>query len=330
MGALNAQDVHFSQNNLNPLYLNPALAGIQGNTNVYAGYRTQWARANAPFQTLSASAESPIYFKRKNNPSHLGLGLQFYDDVAGYPKINNTAVNLSLAYHLYVAENTSLSASLYGGYHGLNIEFEEGTWASQHDGWAYNSNYDSGESLIGGTTSAFDVGTGLVFTQNKKNDRVIDYYAPLFQAGIAFYHVNRPNLSMLSDDTYYLPMRFTAFASASIDLGERFALSPQIYIQAQRPFSQVLLGSSLRYTISEKLKSTSLVSEAQTSYFTFGFYHRSNDAIILNALIEYSNYSIGIAFDITTSNLQSVVQSRGATEIMLRYRFPQSKLKAFY
>ena len=37
-----AQDPAFSQFYANPLYMNPAMAGVEGPAKVYLGYRNQW------------------------------------------------------------------------------------------------------------------------------------------------------------------------------------------------------------------------------------------------------------------------------------------------
>ena len=326
---IGAQDIHFSQNSFAPLQLNPGLAGLD-DINVYAGYRNQWRRAGAPFRTIYSSVESPISFKRKNSLNKLGVGIDFYNDVSGSPEVSNTQVNLHLSYHLFLSKYSSLSGSIYGGYKNMKVSFDNGKWASQHNGWFYNSSLESGESLIGQSTNAMDVGTGFVFTQRKKNAKAWETDAKLFQAGVAFYHVNQPNLSMLNDDAYKLPVRTSAFVKANIGLGKKFLLTPQFYLQSQRPFSQVLLGTNIRYNISEKLKNTSMVSDIHSINASLGVFYRSNDALILNALFEYTNYAISISFDITTSDFQGAVQSRGATEIMLRYRLSRRNRNAIY
>lgn len=324
-----AQDIHFSQNLFAPLQLNPALAGLD-DINVYAGYRNQWRRAGSPFRTIYSSVESPISFKRKSSLNKLGVGIDFYNDVSGTPEVSNTQVNLHLSYHLFLSKHSSLSGSIYGGFKNMKASFGNGKWGSQHNGWFYNSSLESGESLIGQSTSAMDVGTGFVFTQRKKKAKAWEAGSKLFQAGVAFYHVNQPNLSMLNDDSYKLPVRISAFAKANIGIGKKILLTPQFYLHSQRPFSQVFIGTNIRYTISEKLKTTSLVSDVHSTYLSLGVFYRSNDALVLNAIFEYTNYAISISFDITTSDFQGAVQSRGATEIMLRYRLPSRNKRAIY
>lgn len=325
-----AQDVHFSGNQLAPLYVNPGLTGSR-DISVNAIYRNQWRRIGDPFQTIYTSAEFPVHIKRKNKPGGLGIGIDFYNDRSGSPNVNNSQVNLHLAYHLYLSEKTSFSGGIYGGYKQLSVSPNSGKWGSQHNGYFYDSAIPSGESWIDGTAHSIDVGTGFVFTQRRNKRRESDHRSNrLFSLGIAFYHVNQPNLSMLNDEAYRLPMRFSSFANANLLLGSRFLLSPQIYIQVQSPFNETMLGANLRYTIKEQLKSTSMVSDVLASYVALGFYYRSNDAVVLRATLDYSNYSIGFSYDITVSQLQQTVQSKGAMEVSLRYRFPQSNNRAFY
>lgn len=325
-----AQDAMFSQNDLTPLHINPALSGLQKDVSLNAGYRTQWGRTGESFETAIASVDVALKPKKKSNKSYLGVGMNFYNDIAGVPKTRNTAAHLNIAYHLFFNERSSLSVALNGGYHGVSVNYNDGKWGSQFDGWEHNPTLPSGENIIDGARANIDVGTGVVYSFRRENQKEINGNIPIFQAGLAFYHVNRPNLSIHSESDYALPMRFSSFLTANVGIGNKFLVSPGIYIHAQNKFNQVLFGANIRYTLIESLKSTSLVSQVNTAYFSLGLFYRSSDAVIMRCLLEYTNYAFGIAFDVTTSNLQSTVQSRGATELVIRYSIASKKMKAFY
>lgn len=327
---VSAQDVHFSGNDLTPLHINPGLTGLK-DLSFSVAHRNQWKKIGDPFRTYYASAQMPIELKRKSKPGGLGVGIDFYNDRAGKPQVTNTQVNLHLAYHLYLSDKTSMSVGIYGGYKQINVRPGGGKWGSQHNGYFYDNSLPSGESWIDGSANAIDVGTGFVFTHRReKTIRTDQRSNTLLRAGVAFYHVNQPNLSMLNDEGYRLPMRLTALGTANLKLGKKFLLSPQIIVQAQSPFYHTLIGTNLRYVINEKLKNTSMVSQVLGSYVSLGVYYRSNDAVVLRTRLDYSNYSVGLCYDITVSRLNSSVQSRGAIEVSLRYKIPQSNNRALY
>src|SRR3954470_5071598 len=79
-----AQDPHFSQIQYNPIYLNPANAGVTeyGKANRLAGlYRDQWRTLPVPYSTTFASYDR--LFKKSTTGWMLGGGISFLYDRAG-------------------------------------------------------------------------------------------------------------------------------------------------------------------------------------------------------------------------------------------------------
>ena len=77
---LYAQDVHFSQVELSPLTLNPALAGSTSAFRGIAMYRSQYGSFATPFQTITASLDGKLTSSLKGANSSLGAGINFYND----------------------------------------------------------------------------------------------------------------------------------------------------------------------------------------------------------------------------------------------------------
>ncbi|MEZ4924560.1 MAG: type IX secretion system membrane protein PorP/SprF [Crocinitomicaceae bacterium] len=58
-GSALAQDIHFSQFYMNPVYLNPALTGNHDcNYRFSANQRSQWRSVSRPYNTIAMSAEN--------------------------------------------------------------------------------------------------------------------------------------------------------------------------------------------------------------------------------------------------------------------------------
>lgn len=73
-----AQDVHFSQIQESPLWLNPANAGfMDGYFRAVANYRNQWASMGKAYQTMAVSVDASV-LKSKKSKAYLGLGLFVY------------------------------------------------------------------------------------------------------------------------------------------------------------------------------------------------------------------------------------------------------------
>ena len=85
-----AQDIHFSQINETPLWLNPANAGMMnGYFRATANYRSQWSSMGNAFQTMGVSLDAAT-LKTNKNKAYLGLGMMVFNDKAGVAKLGNT------------------------------------------------------------------------------------------------------------------------------------------------------------------------------------------------------------------------------------------------
>src|ERR1700733_14673893 len=101
-----AQDIHFTQFDMQPLVINPAFTGMfDGQVRAAAIYRNQWASVTVPYVTYGASVDLPVYIDR--NGDYLAAGLQLYKDQAGDANLSNFSGLLSIAYHKFfgVTEN---------------------------------------------------------------------------------------------------------------------------------------------------------------------------------------------------------------------------------
>ena len=71
-----AQDIHFSQFDETPLFLNPANVGVPHEIRANVNYKSQWQSVNAPFKTMAVSVDGRLLKKKKN---HIGMGIDFLD-----------------------------------------------------------------------------------------------------------------------------------------------------------------------------------------------------------------------------------------------------------
>ena len=81
-----AQDAHFSQYYANPIYLNPAFAGLDRCPTVHTNYRNQYPELGV-YQTYSASYDQ--YVDKLNG----GVALMTLRDDAGNGALNLTEVS---------------------------------------------------------------------------------------------------------------------------------------------------------------------------------------------------------------------------------------------
>jgi type IX secretion system PorP/SprF family membrane protein len=209
LGAYAQQDAGFSMYFFNPMYVNPAYAGSR---EVFSGTvvdRSQWAgMPGAPVsQSLSMHSAIPN--------SHVGLGLQIYNDKAG--PVKNTGISLTYAYHLPINAKTKLSFGLSGMVNNVRVGFDQITIQDQND-----------NSFVGNSSSSWvpDANAGLYL------------YQPRFYAGLSVNHLLQSKFDLTDAPgadlakfyrQYYLTAGIVVPLSKNLDLRPSVLLK---YVQA--------------------------------------------------------------------------------------------------
>lgn len=309
--SVHAQDIHFTQFNASPLIVNPAFTGnFSGQWRAAAIYRDQWRSVTSPFKTYAVSVDAPIV----NDLSHddyLAAGLQLYNDRAGDGNLSNLSILGSLAYHKFLGakQDKSLSVGFQGGYTQKSIDLTK--------------LYFSNEFNNGG----FDPGTSGEAMNNKVNYMTIN-------AGIAWAHavssgfgyaiglgannINQPQESLMKkrNSSVGLGMRYTAQVGAVAYLSEKFSLRPAVLYQSQSSATELVAGNEFHLIVGNPEFRTF------TTAVFLGGYYRSNDAMMINAGVEFKGLRVGVSYDYNTSNLKTASNGNGGFEISLIYIAP--------
>jgi len=317
VGMLNAQDIHFSQMEYSPLTLNPALAGVNAPMQGIMNYRSQWKSVASPYKTFAASFDARLNDKKRNKSGILVAGINFSNDQAGSTKLITNNANLSFGYHLLLNDKSTLGVALNTGFGQRSFDPNSGRWGSQFNGKEYDASLSSGETFASNGFSYFDAGTGIVYSYKDGDDYTPSNDGKSFNVGFAAYHVNKPKYSFMNNSSERLSVRYSAFANAII--GQRnsnWSFLPGVYYQLQGKAQEILIGSSVKYCVSE---GSDVTGFNKSTYVSFGAYFRTKDAFILRAMLEWSDFSIGLAYDVNVSNLRTVSNTKGGAEIFLRY-----------
>ena len=219
------QDIHFSQADLNPLFVNPAYTGFfEGRARFSAFYRNQWATVSNPYQTLAASAEVGIIRNRYSN-SGLNLGVMVSADKAGSLGYDIAQADMTLSFFKALSYDNEnyISAGITGGYgqRGFNPQNAEMT--------------DPSEAFDITNRAYFDVGAGIMWS-----DQFTDQFG--IQTGIAAYHLNKPNISYLGLDDTYLEPKFNFYLNFSIATSDRLVRT--LVQQAEVPLEDAVRMAS--------------------------------------------------------------------------------------
>lgn len=292
---VSAQDAHFTQYYANPLYLNPAFAGVSRCPRVNLNYRNQYP-VHGVYQTYSASYDQ--YVEGMNG----GLGLLLMRDEAGGGILNTTEISGVYSYHLQVSRKFTILAGFQATLRQRALNWGGLTFPDMIDPF-YGFVKESGEVEPDNTTNThLDVTTGIIgFTER-------------FYFGVAAHHLTQPDEAFFVESK--LPMKLTAHTGFTIPLGRKRLhnslqnyLIPNIVYQMQGEFNQ--LTSSVAF--SRGPISGGLGFRTSTA---------NPDAVVV--LLGYAPtdiaWKIGYSYDVTIS--QQGQDFGGAHEVSLSYQFP--------
>jgi type IX secretion system PorP/SprF family membrane protein len=298
IGKSYAQDPEFSQFYANPLYLNPALAGVTLCPLVSANYRNQWPGIGKAFITYNFSYDQYVNFL------HGGLGVLVTADRAGSGNLNTTIISLMYAYKFNLSTHLQASGALQVGYYQRRLVWENLQFEDMIDpvgGFILPTSEKQPDNLSVGVPD-FSAGVFLA-------------YDDLVYGGISVDHLTQPKVGFYTDNSTQLYMKYTLHVGSVINLhkngssGEdrEFSLSPNILYQQQFKFHQLNIG--LYLTVDP---------------FIGGVWFRHNfenaDAIIPMLGIHYKSLRVGYSYDFTISNLKG--SSGGAHEVSASWQFP--------
>jgi len=306
-----AQDPGFSQFFASPLTLNPALTGkFNGVVRVAGNYRNQWPAINNAFITSTISVDAPILRNRLPENDTWGMGIMAMTDKTSSGILTQNYFSFSTAYHKSLDED---------GLHQLGIGFQ-GTYANKSlDGTRLN--FEDGLQLDGtwlrSPTEAinsqyvnvnyFDMNLGVLYNASNGNN---NYYF-----GASAYHINHPKESFLGVDTINVPTRFTAHAGGFFPIaGSASTIYLSGLYSTQFGSHQAVLGGAWAVSASTDEQNPVNFYAGVWGRFTY-----AADAIIPYIGLDYSDFSLGVTYDVNISSLQPASQSRGGIEISLIY-----------
>lgn len=222
------QDPAMSQFYANPLYMNPAMAGIEGPVKFYLGYRNQWPGATQPYATFHASYEQFVDVLQG------GVGLHVINDSQGGGIINALSVDAIYSYHLKVSRFLTVTGGLQASVGQRSVDTD-------------------GLVLPDGLT-------GQPGTQLQGYSRVYPDFAVGFAAfykyvygGVACHHLHQPSLTPDKDPNATLARRYAVHAGAMIPVYEKrfgkefMKLSPNVVFLQQGIYQQMNYGLEVHY-----------------------------------------------------------------------------------
>ena len=286
------QDAHFTQFYANPVYLNPALAGLRGCPTVTMNYRNQWPGIKDAYTTYSTS------FDKYSEKLKGGVGVNVFHDRSGGGRLMTTAASAVYAYQYQISKKITIKLGGKATYVNKSIDWNR---------LVFGDKIDAREGIVYGTQQQF--GEPVHYADFSAGALL---YTDYFFGGFAVDHLTEPAEGLLNRYATSLPRKYTFHAGANIPLGKmrkmNRAISPNIMITKQNEFTQVNVGMYLRLR-----------------ELVVGTWYRNKDSFILLAGIETSKFKFAYSYDVTTSGI--LQQSMGSHELSYSIFIPCSNKK---
>lgn len=306
-----AQDIHWSQFNNNQIFQNPGNAGnFKGDYRFILNYRDQWRSVTTPFSTLSFSADSRLV---KNNK--VGIGALFFNDVAGDGKFRTVEFQTNFAYLIKLTTDSvhTLRPGINIGINHRQVNWDQFSFDNQYNGIAYNAALPTFENYQNQKNTNLSIGLGAVYEYFLNDHKKLT-------GGIGFYNLNRPNQGFFGEKVKR-DIRTSLFIKGTYPINFDWDLIPSISFQIQGKYKEFIIGSSIKYTLIDRL--------GQYKAVYLGAWFRNKDAGYLSVGIDYQSWFLGLSYDINISKLIPASNLRGGIEVAARYiihRFKPKKI----
>lgn len=223
VGSLKAQDPLSSQYYANQLFLNPAMAGVEGLTKVSFGYRNQWPAAAESYSTYHAAYEQYL------EPAQGGIGVHLVNDRQGGGIFNTMSLDAMYSYHLKVSRRLTVTGGLQAS--------------------VGQRNFNGNDLLLPDDLTGFST-TRLQSYSRWYPDFAVGFagFYENFYGGFAAHHLLQPYMSPSKDPNTKLSRRYSAHFGAMFPIYEKrlgrevLQLSPNLIFLQQDIYQQLNYG----------------------------------------------------------------------------------------
>ncbi len=283
------QDAQFTQYMFNPLYYNPAYAGMSNGVELTAIHRSQWFGYDGTVNSGGAPNTQMISINNPLPQFKGGAALYISNDNLG--PSNNFEFQLSYAYHLNLGNGGTLSAGIKGGFYSSSLNFDELVFVDPGDIVAGLSGKES--------QVVPDLGVGIFY---RKGD---------FFGGLSANHVIGGNFDFGEDQiSNQLSRHYYLSAGYDYRINSQLTITPTVFIKSVSldtySFDLSVIGK-----YNEKLWAGLGYRQSESASAMFGY----------NVLGDRS-LTLAYAFDFIVADRDS--KEPTSHELMLIYNFKSS------
>ena len=293
--SLQAQDIHFSMLDLDPLLFNPAYSGFfDGAGRFGLVYRNQWASVSTPFQTLTATAELNLTRSTRNR-NGLGAGLWLSTDRAGSLDYGASTASAIVSYFQALGDGDHLiSVGLEGGVGQVGFNPDAIALPETDETFSRTQAF---YPTLGAGVAWFGEWTPRLYTK----------------AGFSLRNINEPEVSHLATGDSRLARRWNVYVRSEWRFSSQWSLMPVAGFQHQGAYSELVYGADVRW----------YVDEHPRSYLAFsaGVVGRHADAASINLAVLWREWTFAFSYDANLSQLAEASHTLGAFELGVIYMY---------
>lgn len=291
-----AQDIHWTQFNNNPIFLNPASAGnFNEDLRLTANYRTQWRSVSIPFQTTAIAADTKY--------KQFGLALNYFHDQVGDGKFQTNEMQISVCRPYQISKSQQLRGAIQLGFNQRQLNSNAFYFDAQYNGYIFDPTAPTNETFQTASMIKPMLGFGLIH-QYQINPKIN------IQSGLGMFNLTRPNQSFFVDNTQR-DIRLNLFSLLRYNYTNELSFEPSFQLQFQGPYKELTIGGTSTYLFSKK----------DNIFLSGGLWWRTKDAFCLQFGMARGPLYCGVSYDFNYSSLVPASRGRGAFELSLRYVF---------
>jgi type IX secretion system PorP/SprF family membrane protein len=288
--------MHYSQQFSNPIFLNPAFAGLRECPNIGISYRNQWPNFSGGFSLAS------IYYDQHIDAIHGGLGVMLLTDVQGGGTYISTKASATYSYRFKVGKKMYIRLAASAAYLNRRADWRNLTFSDQFDP-ILGIVRPTEEDMVNTPHSKHfaDFAAGALF------------YGENFYVGASVDHIGRPNEAFVGIQR--MPIKVSVQAGGVIYFNKTY--------DRKRTGGDMSLSPNILFTMQGKTEELNY-----GLYFTYrpiiiGAWLRHNfnnvDAVIGMVGFTHNFIQIAYSYDATISRLKG---TGGAHEVSLLFKLP--------
>lgn len=294
------QDLHLSQYESSPQYLNPAMTGMfSGDFRINLHHRNQWRSiATKPFTTSALSFDKPL--------KKVKVGAFLLNNRAGAGSYNVLNFVLSAAYDYSLKNHPDhhVAGGVQLGVIHKSVNMEKLYFSTQYNstnGGSFNSDLPSGEVFSNTSIVLPESNVGLMYFYSNTEKRINPFI------GFSAFHLSEPNESFFGIENK-LPRRYLIHAGTKINISEKLQF--------------VFHSLAMQQTNDKEIVNTWLAHyylQSSDVFLLYGATYRNKDAAIVHLGLKYKGFAYRVSYDINTSTLNAVSNGKGGFELSVVY-----------